>query len=102
MVLEEVIRRNLFDFFAVVGAAFVEEVAFFAGEDFDVKPLSLAQFFCIHEVGCVDAEDFQRVVVAVGDVVFDGVEGDEVEVAVFKNPAQDTAFGFKRVVGKLL
>ena len=92
----------MFDFFAVVGATFVEEVAFFAGEDFDVKPLGLAQFFRVHEVGCVDAEDFQRVVVAVGDVVFDGVEGDEVEVAIFEDPAQDAAFGFKRVVGELL
>lgn len=57
--LEQVIRRDLFDFFAVVGAAFVEEVAFFAGEDFDVKPLGFAQFFRVHEVGRVDAEDFQ-------------------------------------------
>lgn len=100
MVLEEVIRRNLFDFFAVVSAAFVEEVVLFTGEDFDVEPLGFAQFFRVNEVGRVDAEDFQRVVVAVGDVVFHGVEGDEIQVAVFKDPAEDAAFGFERVVGE--
>ena len=55
--LEKVVGGDLFGLLAVIGAAFVEEVAFFAGEDFDVEPLGFAQFARVHEVGRVDAED---------------------------------------------